>query len=236
MRVNTLLPHFTDCTFQFLNKAVQNQAVNRLKSAGEDFGHHQGGPRAGSWVLGWVSLPWAHHSQDPPGLKDSTDSESLMGTALATGHPAFSSLQPPQKLSTGSGGAWRMLSSPQHQTLVTQQGLRAARDTLQGCCGANPSLNTLLIHLHRSTGMAKEEKLSGQEGASMWRGRPSLSTQQGRGIRSLPNAARLCPTIPVTRECQHHARLSQGDKTCGLYLLGMAQSRLPRGSSTFTCY
>lgn len=106
-----MLPHFTDCTFQFLNKAVQNQAVNRLKSAGEDFGHHQGGPRAGSWVLGWVSLPWAHHSQDPPGLKDSTDSESLMGTALATGHPAFSSLQPLPKLSTGSGGAWRMLTS-----------------------------------------------------------------------------------------------------------------------------
>lgn len=28
-------------------------------------------------------------------------------------------------------------------------------------CGANPSRNTLLIHLHRSRGTAKEEKLSG---------------------------------------------------------------------------
>lgn len=55
-----------------------------------------------------------------------------------------------------------MLTSPHHQTLGTQQGLGAVRDTLQ-CCSVvpTPPKNTLLIHPHRCIGTAKEEKLSG---------------------------------------------------------------------------
>lgn len=61
MRINALMPRFTDYTFKFLNKTMQKPAVNQLLTSrqlkkADDFAQHQGGPRAGSWVLVWVSL------------------------------------------------------------------------------------------------------------------------------------------------------------------------------------
>lgn len=122
---------------------------------------HQGGPRAGSWVLGWVSLPWAHHSQPPPVTKDSTDSERY-GCSPGQRAPGPSSLQPPPKIIHWL--CWGMENA--HLPSAPDTGDTARLGGSQGhpavlLCGANPSRNTLLIHLHRSRGTAKEEKLSG---------------------------------------------------------------------------
>lgn len=87
MRANTLLSHFTDCTLQFHNKAMQNQAVNRLKSAGE-----------GKWLCATPGRPQGRQLGAGLGL-----------TSLGTPQPVSTSVQgplwqwQPRGLSPGQG-------------------------------------------------------------------------------------------------------------------------------------
>lgn len=231
-----MLPHFTECTFQLLNKAMQNRqwtGWGQLDKA-DDFEQHQGGPGAGSCVLGWVSLPW-----------HTTASRHQCPRTPLTGKAPWVQPWPvdTQPLLTPASPKiihelwWGMDNA--HLTSSPDTGHTARLGGSQGhpamlLCGANPSQNTLLTHLHRTQGQQKGEKLSGVR-RCLHVGREASPEHRVKGSGPCQTAAHPHPHNPRDRECQHHARLSQ-DKTRGLYLLGMARARLPQGSSAFTSY
>lgn len=183
---------------------MQKPAVNQLLTSrqlkkADDFAQHQGGPRAGSWVLVWVSL-----------------------TQMCGGQPHPVGIQPflfrpSPKWSSGSEGKHlgHGPASPYQQTLVRQQGLERVREVLQYCS----LVLTPPKALYRSLPTAiwgQRSKLSswGQEDATM-HGRkltPSNTTCPHRLVEEqgpCQTAARLYPHNPHdTCECRHHARLS----------------------------
>lgn len=149
----------------------------------------------------------------------------------------LSLLQPPSKLSTGSDGHGEC---PPH--LITRHWSHSKAWGQSGTpCSA--ALWCQPLPKHSSDPPASEHRDSkGREALRVMKVPPHEEGDQpwahsrAEGACPCQTAAHLAPMIPVTRACQHHARLSQGDKTRGLYLLGRARARLPQGSSTFTSY
>lgn len=178
MKVNTLLPRFTECTFQLLNKAMQKQAANRLRSAGE-----------GRWLCATPGRPWgrqlcaglgltslAHHSQSAPAAKDSTDRESPVGAALASAHPASPHSSLPQNY------PWALMGHGQCSPHLITRHWTHSKAWGQSGTPCNAALWCQPLPKHSAdppasnTGTAEGEKLSGVKGASTWGGRPTLST------------------------------------------------------------